>query len=181
MNAPAIKPDSAGMPKDFLRYGLHLRRTCGTVQIGRQPIQMLRIGHTADLRIVRRTPNAGTAAIHNGNRHTQPMPDFVHGTYHGFLWFHREPTTTATGALEFRTLEIPDILPPVRTATRLRGALGLLGKLSGSNDLPDTRRRAAPENAIHRELIVPLESLGSTAGVIAPNAVDCPGIVPKVR
>ena len=181
MNAPAIKPDSAGMPKDFLRYGLHLRRTCGTVQISGKPKQMLRIGHAADLGIVRRAPDAGAAAVHNGNRHTQPMPDFVHGTYHGFLWFHREPTTTATGAPEFRTLEIPDILPPVCAALRLRGVLWLLGQLSGSNDLPDTCLRPDAEYPIHRKPVIPLECLGGAAGVIAPNTIDFPSVIPKVQ
>ena len=142
---------------------------------------MLRIGHTADLRIVRRTPHAGTTAVHNGNRDTQPVANLVHGTCDGFLRLHRETAAAAAGAAKFGTLEIPDILPPVRTATRLRGALGLLGQLSGSNDLPDTRLRPDAEYPIHRKPVITLECLGGAAGVIAPNAVDFPRIVPKVQ
>lgn len=114
MNAPAVQPNSSSVPQNFLRRGFHLRRTCGTVQISGKPKQMLRIGHAADLRIVRSAPDAGAAAVHNGNRHAQPPPDLIHSANHGFLRLHREPAAPAAGAAELITLEIPDIPPPVR-------------------------------------------------------------------
>ena len=140
---------------------------------------MLGVGHTPNLRVVRRAPHAGTAAVHNGYRDAKPVADLVHGTRDGFLRLHRESAAAAAGAAKFGTLEIPDILPPVCAAC-LGDILGVPGHLPGGDHLPDTRFRPDAEYPVRRKPVIPLESPRGRLGHLSPGTVNLPCIVPKI-
>nr|DAG83374.1 MAG TPA: hypothetical protein [Caudoviricetes sp.] len=180
MNAPAVQPNAASAPHDILRHGFHLRRTYSTVQISGKPKQMLRVSHAANLGIVSRTPDAGTTAVHNGNRDAQPVPDFIYSTHHGFLRLHREPTAAAAGASKFLPGEILDIVPE-RPGFRRVAAFRLLHLYRRPGDSTNQHFLGSRTRyPVHGKPVVSLKRPDSRLRVLTVSSVNCAGRIAQI-
>ena len=134
---------------------------------------MLRIGHAADLGIVRRTPDAGAAAVHDRDWDTQPPPDLIHSANHGLLRLYREPAAAAAGAPEFLPGEVLDVVPErpgFRRVTALR-LLYLYRRTSNGADKHFLSSRT--RNPVHGKPVVRLKCQNSSLRILTVDSIDC--------